>query len=249
VRWDPDRYLEFIDDRLRPAVDLLARVPVDSPRSVWDLGCGTGLVTALLRERWPHADITGLDSSEEMLEVARQRTDIRWVSGDITGWAPPDPADVAVCNAVLHWVDGNTALLPRLMARTAVLAVQMPRNFDAPSHTLLAETAASPRWRDRVGHLRWERPVADPAEYYDALAPVADRLDLWETEYVHLLTGDDPVPRWVSGTAARPHLEVLGDDGPAFLSDYAERVRSAYPRRPDGITLFPFRRIFIVATR
>jgi trans-aconitate 2-methyltransferase len=114
VRWDPDRYLEFTDDRLRPSVDLLARIPVDAPGTVWDLGCGTGLVTALLAERWPHADITGLDSSEDMLEVARRRTDIRWVSGDVNDWQPPEPADVAVCNAVLQWVDGHTALLPRL---------------------------------------------------------------------------------------------------------------------------------------
>lgn len=249
MRWDPIRYLEFSDDRLRPAVDLIARIAVDEPATVWDLGCGTGLVTRLLADRWPGAAITGLDSSEEMLAVARQHTGIEWVLGDVTTWDPPHAVDLAVCNAVLQWVDGHVALLPRLMARASTLAVQMPANFDAPSHTLLAETAGSERWSHRVGHLRRGRPVAPPAEYYDALAPVAEHIDLWETEYVHVLTGDDPVARWVSGTAARPFIEALGDAGPAFLADYAERVRAAYPRRPDGTTLFPFRRIFIVASR
>jgi trans-aconitate 2-methyltransferase len=248
MRWDPARYLEFAGPRLRPAVDLVARIEVD-PQQVWDLGCGTGMVTALLADRWPTARIHGLDSSPEMLAEARGREDIDWVLGDIAEWEPDTPVDVVTCNAALQWVDGHLAMLPRLASHTRVLAVQMPRNFDAPSHVILAETALSGRWRDRVGHLHRTRPVASAEEYYDALAPVVDRIDIWETEYVHVLEGDDPVARWVSGTAARPFVEALGLDGEAFLEEYAARVRGVYPRRPDGTTLLPFRRIFLVASR
>lgn len=248
VRWDPARYMEFAGPRLRPAVDLVARIEAD-PDQVWDLGCGTGMVTALLADRWPAARIHGLDSSPEMLAEARRRKGIRWVLGDLTGWEPDAPVDVVTCNAVLQWVDGHLGVLPRLASHTRILAVQMPRNFDAPSHALLAETALSDRWRDRVGHLHRARPVASAEDYYDALAPVADTVDIWETEYVHVLVGDDPIARWISGTAARPYLEALDSDADAFLEDYAHRVRDAYPRRPDGTTLFPFRRIFLVAER
>jgi trans-aconitate 2-methyltransferase len=248
MRWDPARYLEFAGPRLRPAVDLVARIDAD-PQLAWDLGCGTGMVTAILADRWPTARIHGLDSSPEMLAAARGREDIDWVLGDIAEWEPDTPVDVVTCNAVLQWVDGHLDVLPRLASHTRILAVQMPRNFDAPSHVMLAETALSDRWRDRVGHLHRPRPVASAEEYYDALAPIVSRIDIWETEYVHVLEGDDPVARWVSGTVARPFVEALGPDGEAFLGDYAARVRGAYPRRPDGTTLFPFRRIFFVASR
>jgi trans-aconitate 2-methyltransferase len=246
MRWDPDRYLEFPEARRRPAEDLIARIEGD-PTQVWDLGCGTGLVTELLARRWPDAAVHGLDTSPEMLAVARRHGGIDWVLGDLTTWEPEVPADVVTASAVLQWVDGHLDLLPRLMGHTRVLAVQMPRNFDAPSHTILAETAADPPWSGRVGDLRRLAPVATADEYYDALAPVAGRVDLWETEYMHVLTGDDPVARWVAATAARPYLDALGGDGEAFLADYAGRVASAYPRRPDGTTLFPFRRIFFIA--
>lgn len=248
MRWDPDRYLEFPEARRRPAEDLIARIDAD-PAKVWDLGCGTGLVTELLARRWSDAAVHGLDSSPEMLAVARRRKGIDWVLGDLTAWEPRVAVDVVTANAVLQWVDGHLDLLPRLMTHTRVLAVQMPRNFDAPSHTILAETAADPRWSRRVGHLRRLAPVASAERYYDALAPVAGHVDIWETEYVHVLPGEDPVARWVAGTAARPYLEALGSDGEAFLADYADRVASAYQRRPDGTTLFPFRRLFFVAYR
>lgn len=248
MRWDPQRYLEFTGPRLRPAIDLLSRIDAD-PRQVWDLGCGTGMVTALLADRWPGAMVHGLDSSDEMLAEARRRADIDWVLGDIAGWEPDVPADVVTCNAVLQWVDGHLALLPRLMSHTAILAIGVPNNFAAASHMALAETAGSDRWRDRVGDLRRPRPVATPEEYYDALAPITRHIDMWETDYIHVLEGDDPVARWVASTAARPYLEALGADGEAFLADYAERVRDAYPRRDDGTTLFAFRRLFFVAER
>jgi trans-aconitate 2-methyltransferase len=247
MKWDPARYLEFAEPRLRPAVDLIARIEAD-PDEAWDLGCGTGMVAGLLADRWPRARVHGLDSSPEMLAAARHREGIHWVLGDLRQWHPESRPDVVTCNAVLQWIDGHLDVLARLSSHTRVLAVQMPRNFDAPSHVLLAETASSPRWRDRVGHLRRTRPVASAEEYYDALAPLTDRIDIWETEYVHVLAGDDPVARWVAGTAARPYLEALGADASAFLEDYAHRVRGAYPRRPDGTTLFPFRRIFFVAS-
>jgi trans-aconitate 2-methyltransferase len=247
--WDPAQYERYADERLRPALDLIGRIPT-TPAEVWDLGCGTGSITGLLAERWPLASVHGLDSSPAMLEKARHIPGIEWVLADIAQWEPRQPADLIFSNAALHWLGDHNELLPRLgthLAPGGVLAIQMPRNFAAPSHTLLAGTAASARWRDLVGHLVSPTPVADPAEYHHLLSSRFDSIDIWETIYLQILQGQDPVAEWARGTAARPYLDALGSNGEEFMADYALRLRSAYPPLDDGSTLFPFRRLFIVA--
>jgi trans-aconitate 2-methyltransferase len=254
VSWNPQSYLAFADHRTRPAMDLLARVPLHKAEWVSDLGCGPGNSTRLLVDRWPTARVLGIDSSSDMLASAR-RSGIAatWIEADIATWAPDCVLDLIYSNAALHWVGDHGALLPRLLGCVrpgGVLAVQMPRNFEAPSHALLRATAESGPWADRVaGVLDW-RPVAAPEWYYDLLAPHAGILDLWEMEYLHVLDGDDPVLRWTRGTALRPIMQALDrEDRAAFEAAYAARLRAAYPRRADGRTLFPFRRLFIVAQR
>jgi trans-aconitate 2-methyltransferase len=252
--WDPQRYLSFGGFRLRPALDLLARIPVEAPRTVVDLGCGPGNVTALLAERWPAARVEGLDSSEAMLAEARARQpSIAWTRGDIAAWQPAEPVDVLFTNAALQWLPDHASLFPRLLSAVApegVFACQMPRNFNAPSHVLLRETAAEAPWAAKLQDALRSRPVLDPAEYFDLVASRVSTVDLWETEYIHLLKGEDPVLHWTRATALLPVLETLqGAELDAFLARYAEKLRAAYPRRPDGRTLFPFRRLFLVARR
>lgn len=254
VSWDPTQYAKFSDHRLRPALDLLARVPAVAPARVVDLGCGSGQVTARLAERWPGARITGVDSSPEMLAVARAAgAGIEWQEADLGGWRADPPVDVLYSNAALHWLGDHAALFRHLMAQVAgggVLAVQMPRNFAAPSHALAHELALSARWRDRLGSLVRPAPVADPCVYYDLLAPAAASLDIWETEYLQPLTGARPVLEWIKGTWLRPFLaELDGAEAAEFQEEYARLVAPAYPPRPDGVTLLPFRRLFIVALR
>jgi trans-aconitate 2-methyltransferase len=254
VAWEPERYLTFGDQRTRPARDLLARVPLERAARVADLGCGPGNSTALLAQRWPEAAIIGVDNSPEMLAQARAGS-IRatWVEADIAAWTPDRPLDLIYSNAALHWLGDHAALLPRLLGQLraeGVLAVQMPRNFAAPSHTLLHETARSAPWAERLAGILDGRPVAAPEWYYDLLSPLAQALDVWETEYLHVLEGDDPVLRWTRGTALRPIMQVLdAKQFAAFEAAYAARLRATYPRRADGRTLFPFRRLFIVAQR
>jgi trans-aconitate 2-methyltransferase len=254
VTWNPQSYLAFADHRTRPAIDLLARVPLREVEGVADLGCGPGNATRLLVERWPAATVIGIDSSSDMLASARRSgIGATWVEADIATWAPDRALDLIYSNAALHWVGDHDTLLPRLLGCVrsgGMLAVQMPRNLEAPSHALLRATAENGPWADRLaGVLDW-RPVAAPEWYYDLLAPDAGILDIWETEYLHALDGDDPVLRWTRSTALRPLMQALnGEDRAAFEAAYATRLREAYPRRPDGRTLFPFRRLFIVAQR
>jgi trans-aconitate 2-methyltransferase len=251
VAWDPAQYLKFADHRLRPAIDLLNRVDAANPSRVYDLGAGAGNVTGVLRERWPHARITGVDESREMLEkAAALAPDLVWQRADLAQWTAPEPGDVIYSNAALHWLDDHAHLFPALLASLApggVLAVQMPRNFAAPSHTAIAEAVRGGPWRARLEPLL-RTPVAEPAFYFDLLAPRAASVDVWETEYLHVLEGPHAVAEWTRGTALRPLLAALGEaERSAFEARYTELVDRAYPRRCDGRTLFPFRRIFVVA--
>ena len=253
--WDPNQYLKFTDHRLRPALDLMARIALDHPRSLYDLGCGPGNITRLLAERWPDARVTGVDSSADMLAKARKEAPgVTFEQADIARWSPPAPADLLFTNATLHWLDDHAALLPRLAAQLApggVLAIQMPDNRASPSHLLMDEAAAAGPWHPRLARLR---PVygsmQSPDAYYRMLAPVTRHVDIWETTYLHVLEGDNPVVEWTKGTALRPYLDALEEpERAAFLAAYAARIAAAYPKQPDGRTLLPFRRIFIVARR
>jgi trans-aconitate 2-methyltransferase len=249
--WDPRQYLKFADHRLRPALDLLAQIPLDSPRTVYDLGCGPGNITPLLAERWPAAQVVGVDSSAEMLVKARQEAPrIAFVQASIEQWAPPTPVDLLFTNSTLQWLDDHTRLFPRLVAQLApqgVLAVQMPHNHEEPSHAAMREAAEEGPWRDRLRAVRSIRPVGAPTDYYRILAPIARQIDIWETEYLHVLEGENPVVEWTRGTGLRPYLDALEEpERSAFLAAYAKRIATLYPKQPNGRTLLPFRRLFIL---
>ncbi|MCU1609735.1 MAG: trans-aconitate methyltransferase [Pseudonocardiales bacterium] len=247
--WDPETYLAFGDHRDRPFHDLLARVDVRDPALVVDLGCGPGNLTRLLAKRWPMASVIALDSSPEMVQAARERG-IHAELCDVRRWSPVPGTGLVVCNAVLQWVPEHAELLRQWMRDLPAggwLALQVPGNFSAPSHAETARLAAEPRWRD-LFELRTTYPVLEPPGYAAVLAPRATELDVWETTYLHRLTGPDPVLEWITGTALRPVRAALSaGEWAAFRQELAPRLRAAYPAGADGVTWFPFRRIFAVA--
>jgi trans-aconitate 2-methyltransferase len=259
TRWDPGLYLKFSDHRLRPALELLDRVPLEFPAVVYDLGCGTGQVTRVIAQRWPAASVHGLDSSREMLEkAAADGGPVRWIEADLRTWRPDAPPDLLYSNATLQWVDAHQELFPRLLSclkAGGCLAVQMPLSWDAPSHRLMREVLASGGPSGRaLGTEELRQAVArkwvdDAAVYYDLLVGCTATIDIWETEYLQILEGADPVLEWVKATGLRPILNGLGDDERGlFLVEYARRLHAVYPARADGRTTYPFRRLFIVAT-
>jgi trans-aconitate 2-methyltransferase len=253
MAWDPAQYLKFAGPRLRPALDLLQRIDAEAPASVYDLGAGAGNVTRLIAARWPDARVVGVDSSAEMLaKAAAENPEIGWRQADLASWRPDGSADVIYSNAALHWLPEHPRLLASLigcLAPTGVLAVQMPRNFGAPSHTSITETALNGPWRRVLEPLLNPSPVSPPEFYYDLLAPLAKSLDIWETEYLQVLEGANPVKEWTKGTWLSPLLSALDEpERSRFEAAYGERVAAAYPPRGDGKTLFPFRRMFLIAT-
>lgn len=254
--WNPDQYLKFAGPRLRPALDLLAAIQHPDPKVIYDLGCGAGNVTRFLMERWPGATLTGIDNSPSMLEKARaEHPDLVWAEGDLSTWRAETPADVLYSNAALHWLlPDHEGLFKRLLTCLApggVLAVQMPRNIEAPSHQLIYDVAKSGPWADKLAvPIAQERRVPAPEFYYDLLTPLAATVDIWQTTYTQVLDGDNPVAEYTKGSVLKAFLDHLTDatDQRAFFETYSEQVQAVYPKRADGKTLFPFTRLFLVVT-
>jgi trans-aconitate 2-methyltransferase len=182
-----------------------------------------------------------------------------WIEADVGSWAPrgDERPDLIFSNAALHWLDDHRTLMPRLLDDVAdggALAVQMPDNFGSPAHVALFDVARSARFRDRLASRVRASPVAPADVYYDWLAPHASRLDVWTTEYLHVLAttsdGEHPVVAWMSSTAMTPFTSALdGDELRALVDAYRAHVAPLYPPRADGRVLFPFRRRFFVAER
>lgn len=259
--WDPEQYEKFSDHRRRPFDDLTCRVGAVSPEVVVDLGCGTGGLTLRLAQRWPHARIIGVDYSAEMLDRA-QRNDslerVQWVRSDVESFDPATlgaPADVIISNSLLQWVPSHRRLIPGwidALAPGGWFAMQVPGNFNAPSHTLLRDVAAqSPRAADLLPQLARGEAVSQPVVYLFLLAGLGCEVDAWETVYQHVLdpgAHGEPVLEWTKGTALLPVFEVLRDERERadFLAAYGHALLQAYPPQPFG-TVFAFRRIFAVA--
>lgn len=254
MSWDPTQYLKFAGERLRPALDLLARVPLASPERVIDLGCGPGNLTPLLLQRWPQTQLTGVDSSVSMLEKARKDyPSAAFVEADIARWTPDAPVDVVYSNAALQWLGDHEMLIPgllRMLKPGGWLAIQMPRNHGAKSHTSITDTIELGPWRNKLEpHLR-RYPVAEPAVYWRMLHEHTASLEIWETEYMQVLSGANPVVEFTKGSALKPFLDLLQEpERSAFEADYRQRIAQAYPKEEDGRTLFPFRRLFILGQK
>jgi trans-aconitate 2-methyltransferase len=258
AHWNPDQYLRYAQERERPFWELIARVEERPPRQVVDLGCGPGTATAALLSRWPQARIHGIDSSAAMIEQAAthaQPPQLTFELQDIRSWqALPGSIDLLLSNAALHWVPGHLDLFERWLATLTPegsFAFQVPRNFDQPSHTLLAQLAASPEWAGKLGGVR-QRALDLPSveEYHERLSALGANVDIWETIYHQVLSGPDPVLEWVRGTALTPYLAALDPgEAVAFESRYAATLRDAYPQLASGGTLFPFKRLFVLASR
>jgi trans-aconitate 2-methyltransferase len=260
TKWDANLYLKFADHRMRPALDLMGRLDpangAHAGHAIYDLGCGAGNISRILAERFVQSPIVGIDSSEEMLAKARSQTAdprVTFAKGDLAAFKPGLPPSILYSNAAYQWVEGHIDFFPgllKLLPSGGQLAIQMPRNHEAPSHALMRTALEAGPWKDKVDKVRSIRPVYEPARYYDVLKPLCSDLEVWESIYQQPLTGKDPVAQYTAGTGLRPYMAVLDEkEGAAFYATYAKMLAEAYPTRADGITLFPFRRLFIVARR
>jgi len=254
-QWDADLYLQFASERTQPVFDLLNRIHLRQPRRIADLGCGPGNSTEALRRHWPESSVVGIDLSAEMIRKARQDYPAgTWMIGDATTWRADPPVDLVFSNAMLQWVPHHAAVCRHLLDQIApegVLAVQVPAHYDSVLHREIIELSRDPAWDARMHQARRALTNESPGFYYDLLAPLAKRVDLWETTYYHVLPGPEGVVRWFRATGLRPFLDALDSDQERsrFEASLLKRYSTSYPRRPSGSILFPFRRLFFVAYR
>jgi trans-aconitate 2-methyltransferase len=252
--WDATQYLKFGSERMRPAVDLIGRISRQAPKTIVDLGCGAGNVTRILAERWPNAEVIGVDSSSQMLEKAKSGASaaIRWIEADFAEWRPEKPVDLVFSNAALHWYGDHETLFPALLSYVShdgVLAIQMPRNHSAPALTAIYDIARDGPWVDRLEPLLRTSPVASPDSYYSIFSSYEAQIDIWETIYYQVLSGPDPVVEFSKGTVLRPLIAALNEvEAGQFLDRYAARMKDAYPPGGDGNTIYPFRRLFLMVS-
>jgi trans-aconitate 2-methyltransferase len=253
--WSPTQYLKFEDERTRPARDLLAQVPLGAVRRVVDIGCGPGNSTELLAERFPDAEVIGLDSSPDMLKAARARLPrAAFMEADVSAWTPHPTVDLLYANAVFQWVPDHIDVLARLLGALSpggVLAIQVPDNFAEPSHMLMAEVANGGPWSAKLGRAAGAREtIPPPSGYYGRLKPMALRIDVWHTLYNHPLDGAPAIVEMIKSTGLRPYLAPLdAEEQGAYLREYTARVAAAYPPLIDGRVLYRFPRLFVVAVR
>lgn len=251
--WDPNKYLRFGDERTRPSFDLASRIAIPKPKNVIDLGCGPGNSTQVLRQRWPMARVIGLDNSPEMIASARRSyPDQEWVLGAIEDWSFGEPLDVVFSNAALQWLPDHVSLTRHLFNQVAeggALAFQIPSGAYSPVRSFIHEIANDKAWANRMGEACTALTMEEPHIYYDALATQARSLDIWETEYHHVMESSTSIVEWISSTGLRPFLNALDsdEDRRRFVAMLTECVKESYTTRSDGRVLFPFRRTFVIA--
>ena len=252
--WNPKQYNKYAEERARPAKDLIAQISLENPKVIYDLGCGPGSVTNALQEKWPGAKLTGIDNSEQMLEKAKSTyPTIKWEQASISDWKPDEAADLIFSNAALHWIPDHPAVIKSVFESLnsgGVFAMQVPNNFKLPSHQSLYELASLGEWKDSLESAIPHEPILSREAYYQLLTSYADEINIWQTEYMHVLEGETPVLDWVKGSALTAFLPRLSQERQAlFLSAYQDKLAQVYPKQANGKTLLTYRRLFIIARK
>jgi trans-aconitate 2-methyltransferase len=251
--WNPTAYLRFGEERTRPAVDLVARIQLEAPKCIVDLGCGPGNSTAVLARRWPSAQVLGVDNAAAMIAAAAQaHPSLRWATADIATWQPPAAVDLVFSNAALQWLPDHASLIPRLFGAVAsggALAFQIPSATHALVRTLIHAIAREGPWAARMQPALGALTLQPPGFYHDLLAPLARSIDVWETDYPHVMEGHDAIVAWIASTGLRPFLAALDTEAERqlFRDQLLQRVEENDPVQADGRILFPFRRTFVIA--
>jgi trans-aconitate 2-methyltransferase len=252
-KWDPDSYLKYKEERTQPSYDLVARIEIANPANIIDIGCGPGNSTRALRERWPNARILGLDSSQDMIEKARNAfSQEDWILADATEWKTDEKYDIVFSNAALQWIPNHDILIPKLfdlVNNQGALAVQVPANNHSPLHKAVLRVSKREEWRESTNGCDSMLTYRNAGFYYDQLSAISVRINIWQTTYYHIMVSHQDLIDWYASTGMRPYLERFKKESErySFREQVLEECTPHYPKQEDGKILFPFNRIFFVA--
>lgn len=249
MQWNPEAYEKFAGPRMQPGIDLLSRLAPPEAGPIFDLGCGTGMLTSLLADRFGAHRVIGIDNSPDMLAKARERfPDLTWRQGDIASFVADQPAAAIFSNAALHWLPDHHWLLPRLLEELAPdgqLAMQVPRNYDEAAFTVLADLTLRPEWRGKAGAP--VQSILEPEAYFDLLTPLVSEIDIWQTKYLQVLDPPDAVFDYSRSTMLLPVTEGLDEiSATQFSNAYRDALADAYATLHHGKTLYSYNRLFLL---
>ena len=254
--WKPNLYLEFGKERTQPSVDLVTRIDVENPKRIIDIGCGPGNSTSILKARWVNAEIIGLDNSEAMINEAKSKyPDIDWFYADASGdLSKLGKFDIVFSNAAIQWMPSHEILLPKLFGilnKGGVLAVQVPCTKYMPMHTEIVKITSTDKWKNYFANMANTYSIHTADFYYNIICNLTKEIDLWQTDYYHIMNAHSDIVKWFSGSGLRPYLDCLKDDDikTEFLKEYENALQNKYPIQSDGKILFPFTRIFFIAVK
>ncbi len=253
--WDPQQYLQFEHERTQPSIDLVARIPLEGPKTIIDIGCGPGNSTQILRTRWPQADIVGLDISEKMIERARMDYPGQtWMIGDASTLEADREYDIVFSNAAIHWIPGHHQLIRRLfqiVRKDGIIAIQVPANHESPLYKIILNVAQRSKWSAFTSGLEGMITYHSAEYYYNELVSLTKDIALWETTYYHILKSHQDLVEWYKGTAMKPFLESLPTDEnrEEFEQAVLTECKKQYPLQSDGRILYLFKRLFFTARK
>ena len=251
--WQPEKYLKYKRERTQPSINLVHRIAIDfQPEHIVDFGCGPGNSSQVLATRWPDSMLTGVDVSESM--IAKAKSDYpnqRWIIGDARTFTSKEKFDIVFSNATLHWIPGHEELLKHfhsLLTDRGVVAVQLPMFWEMPLGKLIQRIAAKGRWREAMEGVHELFTIHNNSFYYDLLSPLFPSIDMWTTDYLHILESPASIFEMVQTTGLRPYLDRLHNDEDikAFENEVYEETVKAYSLQKDGKVIFPFTRLFFV---
>jgi len=250
--WNPNLYLKYKNERTQPSIDLISKInPTFQPITILDVGCGPGNSSQALLQRWPQAQLTGIDSSPKMIEKAKMDfPDSLWLVADASKYVSNVKYDLVFSNATIQWIPNHEALFDLLYELTrvgGVLAVQVPRFDQMPLSKAIERAANKERWQGQTKDCSELFTYHDYKYYYDLVCPNYKSLELWQTDYIHVLESQLAIIEWIRSTGLKPYLDRLNEnEKPAFESEVLAELKHYYPTQNNGKVLFPFKRLFMI---
>ena len=251
--WNPGLYLKFGDERTQPSVDLVSRIKAINPRNIIDVGCGPGNSTMVLANRWPEAEIYGLDSSRAMIEKARlDYPEKIWLQGDILDFVPEQKYGIVFSNAVLQWIPDHEKLVSGLFDMVdagGALAVQISLFSSMTMGKIIEDVSSSGVWQKLMEGCSGLFTYNSSSFYYNLLAEKAGTIEMWETSYIHVMDSHQALLDWIRSTGLKPYLDRLPADEMKrkFEQEILEDIKKRYRAEANGKVLFPFLRLFFIA--